>query len=63
MRIRVLGQVRVEWLWVSEGGGFYHFVSRLSAKCLTVPGTSTADSIQLVQTTCTGAANQSFRVS
>jgi hypothetical protein len=52
-----------QWQWVSEGSGYFHFISRLSAKCLTVPGTSTADSVQLVQATCTGAGNQSFRVS
>jgi type 1 glutamine amidotransferase len=51
-----------QWQWVSESGGYYHFVNRNSAKCLTVPNSSTADSVQLTQTTCTGAANQSFRV-
>jgi type 1 glutamine amidotransferase len=51
-----------QWQWVSEGSGYYHFVNRNSAKCLTVPGSSTADSVQLTQTTCSGAANQSFSV-
>jgi type 1 glutamine amidotransferase len=54
------GGANQQWQWVAEGGGYYHFVNRNSAKCLTTPGT--ADSVQLVQTTCTGAANQSFRV-
>ena len=49
-----------QWQPVAEGGGFYHFVSRLSGKCLNVPGGSTADSVQLVQFTCNGSAAQSF---
>ncbi|MFL6121110.1 ThuA domain-containing protein [Actinophytocola sp.] len=49
-----------QWQWVGEGGGYYHLVNRNSAKCLTTPGA--ADSVQLVQATCTGGANQSFRV-
>jgi hypothetical protein len=52
-----------QWQAVSEGGGYFHFVSRLSTKCLTVPGGSTADSIQLVQLTCNASAAQSFRLS
>jgi hypothetical protein len=51
-----------QWQAVSEGGGYFHLVSRLSNKCLTVPGGSTADSTQLVQLTCNGAAPQSFRL-
>jgi hypothetical protein len=47
---------------VSEGGGYYHFVARHSGKCLTVPGASTADGVQLVQSTCDGSAAQSFKV-
>lgn len=56
------GGLNQQWQWVSEGGGYYHFVNRNSARCLTVPGGSTADSVQLVQASCTGAASQSFRV-
>ncbi|MEU8271738.1 ThuA domain-containing protein [Sphaerisporangium sp. NPDC049002] len=52
-----------QWQALSEGGGYYHFVSRLSAKCLSVPGASTADSVQLVQRTCDGTPAQSFRIS
>ncbi|MFF3443891.1 ThuA domain-containing protein [Streptosporangium sp. NPDC002721] len=52
-----------QWQAVSEGGGYFHFVSRLSGKCLSVPGSSTADSVQLAQSTCNGGAAQSFRIS
>ncbi|RSD16531.1 ThuA domain-containing protein [Amycolatopsis eburnea] len=51
-----------QWQPVSEGSGYYHFVVRHSGKCLTVPGASTADSVQLVQSTCDGSAAQSFKV-
>jgi hypothetical protein len=56
------GGLNQQWQWVSEGASYYHFVNRNSAKCLTVPGGSTADSVQLVQSTCNGGASQSFRV-
>lgn len=51
-----------QWQPVSEGSGYYHFIARHSGKCLTVPGSSTADSVQLVQATCNGGAAQSFKV-
>ncbi|WIV58214.1 RICIN domain-containing protein [Amycolatopsis nalaikhensis] len=51
-----------QWQPVSEGSGYYHFIARHSGKCLTVPGSSTADSGQLVQATCNGSAAQSFKV-
>ncbi|HET6987782.1 MAG TPA: RICIN domain-containing protein [Kribbella sp.] len=51
-----------QWQAVSEGSGYFHFVSRLSSKCLTVPNGSTADSTQLVQLTCNGGTAQSFRL-
>ncbi|RSM36299.1 1,4-beta-xylanase [Amycolatopsis balhimycina DSM 5908] len=51
-----------QWQPVSEGSGYYHFVARHSGKCLTVPGSSTADSVQLVQAACSGSAAQSFKV-
>ncbi|MET7397385.1 ThuA domain-containing protein [Dactylosporangium sp. NPDC005572] len=56
------GGTNQQWQAVSEGGGYYHFVSRLSGKCLDVPGASTADSVQLVQYTCNGTGAQSFRL-
>jgi hypothetical protein len=49
-----------QWQAVSEGSGSFHFVSRLSNKCLTVPNGSVADSTQLVQLTCNGGTAQSF---
>ncbi|MCE7003576.1 ThuA domain-containing protein [Kibdelosporangium philippinense] len=51
-----------QWQPVAEDGGYFHFVSRHSGKCLTVPNSSTADSVQLVQLTCNGSAAQSFRL-
>ncbi|WP_432824912.1 ThuA domain-containing protein [Dactylosporangium sp. CA-092794] len=51
-----------QWLPVSEGGGYYHFVNRASGKCLDTPGASTADSVQLVQYSCNGTGAQSFRL-
>ena len=51
-----------QWQAVSEGSGYFHFVSRLSTKCLTVPNGSTADSTQLVQLTCNGGTAQSFQL-
>lgn len=56
------GGANQQWQPVSEGSGYYHFVNKNSTKCLTVPGGSTADSVQLAQTTCSGAATQSFHV-
>ncbi len=56
------GGTNQQWQAVSEGGGYFHFVSRHSSKCLTVPGGSTADSTQLVQSTCNGGTAQSFRL-
>jgi beta-glucanase (GH16 family) len=49
-----------QWLPVSEGGGFWHFVARHTGKCLDVPAASTANSVQLVQYTCNGTGAQSF---
>ncbi|MGV9360574.1 RICIN domain-containing protein, partial [Amycolatopsis sp. NPDC003731] len=58
----VAGGANQQWQPVSEGSGYYHFVARHSGKCLTVPGSSTADSVQLVQAACSGSAAQSFKV-
>jgi hypothetical protein len=54
----------LQWQAVPEGGGMYHIVNRNGSgdECLTVPGSSTADSTQLVQSTCTGVASQSFQL-
>ncbi len=51
-----------QWQSVSEGGGYYHFVSLATGKCLDVPTASTADSVQLVEYTCNGTSAQSFRL-
>ncbi|MET9313980.1 ThuA domain-containing protein [Kribbella sp. NPDC003505] len=51
-----------QWQAVSEAGGYFHFVSRLSSKCLTVPNGSVVDSTQLVQLTCNGGTTQSFQL-
>jgi hypothetical protein len=51
-----------QWQPVSEGGGYFHLVVRHTSKCLTVPGGSTADQTQLVQSTCNGGTAQSFKL-
>jgi hypothetical protein len=57
-----------QWQLVPESSGAYHIVNRNSAagqghlECLTVPGSSTADSVQLQQAKCSGAASQSFKL-
>jgi hypothetical protein len=51
-----------QWQAVSEGSGYFHFVSRFSNKCLAVPNGSVADSTQLVQLTCDGGAAQAFQL-
>ncbi|HVV19490.1 MAG TPA: RICIN domain-containing protein [Pseudonocardiaceae bacterium] len=59
-----VGGANQQWQAVPDGGGYYHLVNRNSnsTKCLTVPGSSTADSVQLVQQSCTGIAAQSFHL-
>ena len=54
------GGLNQQWQAVQEASGAYHFVSRNSAKCLDVPGASTADSVQLQQYACNGTGAQSF---
>ncbi len=49
-----------QWLPQSLGGGYYRFVARHSGKCLDVPGSSTAESLQLQQYTCNNTNAQSF---
>ncbi|MBE1469727.1 RICIN domain-containing protein [Kibdelosporangium phytohabitans] len=51
-----------QWQQVAEDGGCFRLVSRHSGKCLTVPNSSTADGVQLVQLTCDGSAAQSFKL-
>jgi Ricin-type beta-trefoil lectin domain len=54
------GGANQQWLPVSEGSGWYHFVNVNSGKCLDVPAASTADSVQLAQYACNGTGAQSF---
>jgi hypothetical protein len=57
-----------QWQAVPAGGGNYRLVNRNSAsgqgheECLTVPGSSTANSTQLVQVNCNGSAAQTFQL-
>jgi len=51
-----------QWQAQSLGNGYYRFIARHSGKCLDVPGSSTADGVQLQQYTCNGTAAQSFRL-
>ncbi|WP_394843836.1 RICIN domain-containing protein [Pendulispora brunnea] len=51
-----------QWQPVQESSGAYHFVNRNSGKCLTVPGGSTADSVQLQQATCNNSGAQAFNL-
>jgi hypothetical protein len=51
-----------QWLAAPGTGGTFHFVNRDSTSRLEVPGSSTADGVQLQQRTCDGIAAQSFRL-
>lgn len=58
----VAGASDQKWKLVSAGLGNYRIVSVLSNKCLNIPQASTADDVQLVQSTCsTTAASQKWR--
>lgn len=54
------GGTNQQWQAVSEGNGYYHFVSLYSGKCIDLTNGSTADGIQLQQWACSGGPNQSF---
>jgi hypothetical protein len=56
------GGTNQQWQPVQESNGNYHFVNRLSGKCLDVPSASTADSVQLQQYTCNGTGAQSWKL-
>jgi len=51
-----------QWRVVNQYNGFFRIVSKLSSKCLTVPNSSTADGVQLVQLPCDGTASQDFKL-
>jgi hypothetical protein len=56
------GGTNQQWLPQAMGGGYYRFVAGHSGKCLDVPNSSTADSVQLVQYTCNSTGAQNFRL-
>ncbi|HEX4721998.1 MAG TPA: ThuA domain-containing protein [Pseudonocardiaceae bacterium] len=58
------GGLNQQWQAVPDGNGVYHIVSRngTATECLNVPNSSTANSVQLTQTACTGVSSQSFRL-
>ncbi|MBX6382722.1 MAG: RICIN domain-containing protein [Microbispora sp.] len=47
----------------APGPGAYRIVNGASGLCLTVPGGSTADGVQLTLSACTGASNQTWTLS
>ena len=57
-----------QWQAVPTGSGSYRLVNRNAAsgqgheECLSVPNSSTSNSVQLTQTLCNGASNQSFNL-
>ncbi|MDR6319690.1 serine/threonine protein kinase [Actinoplanes couchii] len=53
---------RQQWKAVSEGNGYFHFVSKFSGKCIDVPEGGTGKAVQLWQFSCNGSAAQSFRL-
>ncbi|HTI24268.1 MAG TPA: RICIN domain-containing protein, partial [Kutzneria sp.] len=54
------GGTNQQWQAVQEPGGYWHFTSMATQKCLTTSGSG--DGTQLTQATCTGVASQSFRL-
>jgi hypothetical protein len=51
-----------QWQPVPVGSGYYQFVARNSGLCLAVPNASTANGVQLQQSTCNGTSAQAFRL-
>jgi hypothetical protein len=51
-----------EWQAVSLGNGYYKFVGQGSGLCLGVPGSSTANSVQLQILTCNGSTAEAFKL-
>ncbi|MEU8350138.1 RICIN domain-containing protein [Streptomyces sp. NPDC048845] len=50
------------WQVRSLGNGYHRLVVRYSHKCLTVPGSSTADGTRITQRACGTGANQQWRI-
>ncbi|MEV0212339.1 RICIN domain-containing protein [Micromonospora sp. NPDC050695] len=55
-----VGGTNQEWRPVEEGGGYYHFISRNSRKCLSVPDSALGNGIRLVVLSCKQTNAQSF---
>jgi hypothetical protein len=56
------GATNQQWQAVPVGSGYYQFVARNSGLCLGVPNASTANGVQLQQSTCNGTSAQAFRL-
>jgi hypothetical protein len=56
------GASNEEWEAVSLGNGYYKFVGQGSGLCLGVPGSSTANSVQLQILTCNGSTAEAFKL-
>jgi hypothetical protein len=56
------GGTNQQWEPVAAGNGYYTFQARNSGLCLTVPGSSTANGVQLTVDTCNGSTAQAFRL-
>jgi glucosylceramidase len=56
------GGANQQWKPVSLGNNTYKFVARHSGRCLDVPGSSTANGVQLQQWDCNGTGAQAFRL-
>ena len=56
------GYSNEEWEAVSQGNGYYEFVGQGSGLCLAVPGSSTANSVQLEILACNGSTAEAFKL-
>jgi Ricin-type beta-trefoil lectin domain-like len=56
------GGANQQWLPQSLGGNNYRLLARHSGKCIDVPNSSTADSVQLQHWTCNGTNAQAFTI-
>jgi hypothetical protein len=55
------GATNQQWSAVPIAGGSYQLIARHSGLCLDTTG-STANGVQLQQSTCNGATSQAFRL-
>jgi beta-glucanase (GH16 family) len=56
------GGTNQQWKPVPLGDNYFKFVARHSGRCLDVPGSSTANGVQLQQWDCNGTGAQAFRL-